>query len=409
MMQDASSKSSTRILQTLHCKSTGVCLELNHHRSSEPTLHQFIPTIVMSSGLPWQNDTVQQMAFEICFLICFWFRIHPFPKLPKPEHARTEWTAIAAVELDCLDLNSRKNWNPTSGVQIVQTRLDLWCASAVHACGRHFLIQFVCICLCRCARINSVAASESLVRHLFMSIRALGIANIWNPNLSRKARAPRRWKLPKALRIISLHCSNMFKQNFITHHLQDPLSLCSISQTAVGCESTGPPCSTLWMVPLSWHCSTILQSHCSSSLSTCFEKKEALAGWDFNSPIFIHFPCHAGYGKYMKIKEQGIRNAPRRDPSDPSDPSVVALVTVTSHELERHGPAAAALQATRLPQAVRGASTWHWSKTRRNVKKNCKIVQISSSAVCWYLAVCNSGLICLDLGLICGVELYRSH
>ena len=93
------------------------------------------------------------------------------------------------------------------------------------------------------------------------------------PNLSRKARAPRRLKLPKALRIISLHCSNMFKKKFITHHLQDPLSLCSISQTAVGCESTGPPCSTLWMVPLSWHCSTILQSDCSSSLSTCFEKK----------------------------------------------------------------------------------------------------------------------------------------
>jgi hypothetical protein len=132
------------------------------------SLHHFIPTIVMSSGLPWQNDAVQQMAFEICFLICFWFRIHPFPKLPKPEHARTEWTAIAAVELDCLDLNLRKNWNPTSGVQIVQTRLDLWCASAVHACGRHFLIQFVCICLCRCAGINSVAASESLVRHLYV-------------------------------------------------------------------------------------------------------------------------------------------------------------------------------------------------------------------------------------------------
>lgn len=135
--------------------------------------------------------------------------------------------------------------------------------------------------------------SDSVCLHLFVSVCANQfsssirvtcetslcpyehLASQTYPNLSRKARAPRRLKLPKALRIISLHCSNMFKQKFITHHLQDPLSLCSISQTAVGCESTGPPCSTLWMVPLSWHCSTILQSDCSSSLSTCFEKKRS--------------------------------------------------------------------------------------------------------------------------------------
>ena len=61
----------------------------------------------------------------------------------------------------------------------------------------------------------------------------------------------------------------------------------------------------------------------------------------------------------MKIKEQGIRNAPGRDPSDPSDPSGPALVIATNHELEWHGPAAAALQAPRLPPAMRDANTWH--------------------------------------------------
>ena len=63
---------------------------------------------------------------------------------------------------------------------------------------------------------------------------------IWNPNLSRKARAPRRFKFPKALRVISLYivqtCSNK---------ISSPSSLCSISQTAVGCESSGPPCSAV--------------------------------------------------------------------------------------------------------------------------------------------------------------------
>ena len=38
--------------------------------------------------------------------------IQPFPQFPGPEHARTEWRAIAAAELDCLDLNSRKKLKP---------------------------------------------------------------------------------------------------------------------------------------------------------------------------------------------------------------------------------------------------------------------------------------------------------